>query len=65
MAKHYMLGKRIELISTTDPITKLEPGDKGTVVYVGSNGVYHTNWDNGINLGLLPGVDRYKIIEED
>ena len=55
-------GDRIELIRTTDPYTDLGPGDQGTVEFIDDMGTVHIKWDNGSNLGLVPGEDRYKIL---
>jgi hypothetical protein len=57
-------GKRIELISTTDPYTNLKPGDRGIVEFVDDMGTVFPKWDNGSGLGLVRGEDRYKIVEE-
>jgi hypothetical protein len=58
-------GTRIELISMDDPYTKLEPGLKGSVIHTDDLGTIHMKWDNGSTLGLIPGEDRYKVINED
>jgi hypothetical protein len=63
--KDQLKGKRIELISTTDPYTGLKPGDLGTVDFVDDLGTIHINWDNGSQLGLVPGEDQYKIVEDE
>jgi hypothetical protein len=57
--------KRIELIATTDPYTTLRPGDKGTVDFVDDMGTIHVIWDNGSHLGLVPGEDQYKLLENE
>jgi hypothetical protein len=59
-------GKRIELISTTDPYTDLKPGARGTVEFVDDMGTIFPKWDSKwkSSLGLVPGEDRYKIVEE-
>lgn len=62
--KNNLEGKRIEVISTTDEYATLKPGDKGTVSFVDDLGTIHVTWDNGSSLGLVPGEDRYKFIEE-
>ncbi len=62
--KDQLKGKRIELISTTDPYTDLKPGDLGTVDFVDDLGTIHITWDNGSQLGLVPGEDQYKIVED-
>ena len=56
-------GKRIELISTSDPYTSLKPGDRGTVDHVDDIGTIHVSWDNGSRLGLVPSEDRFKILD--
>lgn len=63
--KHYqhLVGRRIELINTSDPYTELKPGDKGIVAFVDSSGTLHINWDCGSKLGLLPGYDQYKVLD--
>lgn len=61
--KDQLKDKRIELISTSDPYTNLKPGDLGTVDFVDDMGTIHITWDNGSQLGLVPGEDQYKIVE--
>jgi hypothetical protein len=56
-------GKKVELISTSDPYTNLKSGSRGTVEFVDDLGTVHVSWDNGSMLGLLPDVDQYKILE--
>lgn len=60
-------GRRVELISTTDPYTKLKPGDKGTYEMALRDpwGDQHCiKWDNGSNLMLVSGSgDSFKFID--
>jgi hypothetical protein len=63
--KNKLKGKRIELISTTDLYTELKPGDRGTVDFVDDMGTIHINWDNGSQIGLVPGEDQYKLLENE
>jgi hypothetical protein len=64
-----LVGKRIELIHTDDPYTKLIPGDRGTVTFVSETPFSDTpiqisvKWDSGSNLMMLWGKDQYKVIE--
>lgn len=60
----YPVGTRIELISMEDPYSPIEPGTKGTVVHVDDMGTLHMKWDNGRSLGVVPGEDSFRIIEE-
>jgi len=55
-------GTRVRLIATSDPYTNLRSGDEGTVAFVDSLDTVHVNWDNGSNLGLIPGEDDYEEI---
>jgi len=61
--KDQLTGKRIELISTSDPYTKLKPGDQGTVEFIDDTGTVFVDWDNGSGLKLVPGEDQYRILE--
>lgn len=47
-----MIGKRVQLVSTDDPYTKLRAGDEGVITFVDNTGTISVNWDNGSNLGL-------------
>jgi hypothetical protein len=62
--KKQLRGKRIELISTSDPYTELKPGDRGIIDFVDDMGTIHVTWDNGSTLGMVPGKDQYRFIEE-
>lgn len=57
-------GKRVKLIRCEDPHTSIPHGTEGTIVSVDSLGTRHINWDDGHSLGLIPGVDAWRIIEE-
>jgi hypothetical protein len=50
-------GDRVELVYTSDPATRLQPGDRGTVRSVDGLGTLHVRWDNGSRLGPVPGED--------
>jgi hypothetical protein len=62
MYKH-LKGKRVELISMEGDEAPVAPGEKGTVEIVDDIGTLHVKWDNGRSLGLVPGVDRYKVLD--
>ncbi|GMK39115.1 hypothetical protein PCCS19_21690 [Paenibacillus sp. CCS19] len=55
-------GRRVELVSMTDPYTTLKPGDQGTVNFVDDAGTIFVNWDSGSKLGVVYGVDIIKNI---
>ena len=49
-------GTRVELLSTRDGYTKLQPGDQGTVTMTRWDGfgrVISVDWDSGSKLSLL------------
>lgn len=68
-------GDRVELVSTSDPYTNLEPGDCGTVTDIsqtpamGPDGrperQIWIDWDSGSKLALIQGEDRFAVINED
>jgi hypothetical protein len=52
----YRRGDRVALEYTTDPYTRLQPGDEGTVTgYDPRHGQLHVAWDDGSTLTMLPG----------
>jgi folate-binding Fe-S cluster repair protein YgfZ len=58
-APSFAVGERVELVSTTDDYTNLEPGDRGTVTAVRGEDVYpepaiSVAWDRGSSLTILP-----------
>lgn len=59
------IGDRVELVFTDDKYTRLKSGDVGIVTGLGNEQqilVKWDKWDNGIELVLLIGRDKYKII---
>lgn len=56
-------GTRVEIISLQDHWTRLGSGEKGTVKFIDAVGTIHCDFDNGGNLGLIYGVDRWKVIK--
>lgn len=53
-------GRRIRLISTTDPYTKLQPGAEGTV-FRNRNGIVEVDWDCGSTLSMITAEgDRFE-----
>lgn len=58
-----LIGARIKLLYTWEHHTLVRPGVEGTVVYIDGLNTIHVDWDNGSNLGLIPGVDRWQVIK--
>lgn len=61
-------GRRVELVHTNDPYTKLRPGAKGTYLFLleqteAKKNEHHIKWDDGSHLSMIPGLgDRFKFI---
>lgn len=57
-------GDRIKLIHTSDPYTRLKPGDEGTVTLIDDIGTVSAKWDDGSTLGLNEKFgDRFEVVE--
>ena len=56
--ERYPIGCRVKLVS------KLKPGDQGTVNHVDDTGTIFVSWDCGSGLGMVYGVDHIQRIGE-
>jgi len=56
----YPKGTRVELVSMTDPYSKLTCGDRGTVAFVDDQGTVFVDWDSGSGLGVVLDEDAIK-----
>ena len=66
MAVKVKIGDRVELIEMDDTWTNLKTGDKGNVFKIDENQeLIWVNWDNGEQLALLIGIDRFKVIKKN
>ncbi len=64
-----LAGRRIKLIYSDDPYTKLKKGDLGTIKWERYDDLWgddsiSVNWDSGSTLSLISGRDRYSILPE-
>ena len=65
MEKTVKVGDRVQLVFMNDTWSNLKPGDKGTVFKIDENQeLVWINWDNGEQLALLIGIDKFKIIKK-
>ena len=62
ISKERMAGMRVKLIYMEDPQAPA-PGTEGTVQFIDDMGTIHVAWDTGCSLGLVPGVDEWKILK--
>lgn len=56
-------GMRIRMISMFEDPNPIPMGTEGTIDLVDDAGVIHVKWDDGRILGVIPGTDRYQLIE--
>lgn len=64
MVSNELIGKRIKLITMFDDPNPIESGSMGTISHVGGD-VMNVTWDNGRRLGVVIGVDKYEILEDN
>lgn len=57
-------GCRVECLDCADRYAPLPRGAQGTAQFVDDAGTLHVDWDNGARLGLIPGVDHYRIVPD-
>jgi len=60
-------GRRVRLVKTNDPYTKLERGSLGTVKYETYDELWgdeklSVDWDDGSKLMLIAGEDHWQIL---
>ena len=60
----YPEGTRICLDYMGDDPRPIPPGTRGTVLHVDDIGTVHCNFDNGRQLGLVPGEDSFHKIKD-
>jgi len=56
-------GGRIRLISMVDDPNPVAPGTEGIIRLVDGMGVIHVNWDDGRTIGVIPGIDKYQLLD--
>lgn len=60
MKDDYLPGTRIMLLQMGDDPRPIEPNTKGTIAVVDDMGTLHCNFDNGRQLGIVPGEDSFR-----
>ncbi len=61
----YPPGTRILLLQMGDDPHPIEAGTRGTVVAVDDIGTLHCHFDNGRQLGIVPGEDTFRKLTEE
>lgn len=62
LKEKYPEGTKIRLICMDD-FQAVPSGTVGTVRKVDDMGTIHVLWDNGSTLGVIDGVDSFKVVE--
>ena len=57
-----LINKRVRLTAPMNDHFPIEVGSEGVVYNVGFD-IINVKWDNGRQLGLVVGEDRYEIVE--
>lgn len=58
----YTKGMKVQLIKMYDLINPVLSGTMGTVDFVDDIGTIHVNWKTGSSLGLVVGIDEFRIL---
>lgn len=64
MKDNYPPGTRLVLLQMGDDPRPVEPNTRGTVSVVDDMGTLHCDFDNGRQLGLVPGEDSFRRLTE-
>jgi hypothetical protein len=64
LRKQYPPGCLVELISMDDEFAPPK-GTKGTVLHVDDIGGIHIAWETGSTLGIIPGIDMVRKLDEE
>lgn len=61
----YPPGTRIMLLRMENDPNPVESGTRGTVKHVDDIGTLHCRFDNGRNLGVVPGEDSFRKLTDE
>lgn len=57
----YVAGTKVELIKMYD-LQAPPPNTRGFIDFIDDTGTLHIKWENGSGLGLVVGIDEFKVI---
>jgi hypothetical protein len=55
------VGMRIRMLSMEDEFP-VDEGMEGTIYNIDDLGTLHVKWDDGRNIGIIPGIDEYQVL---
>jgi hypothetical protein len=64
LRKQYPRGCTVELVGMDD-VQAPPKGTKGVVIHIDDIGTMHVNWETGSTLGVVPGIDLVKRLDEE
>jgi hypothetical protein len=62
--QHPDVGERIQVVRCLDEHASVFPGARGVIEFVDSNGTRHVRFDDGTQLGLVPGIDDWIAVDQ-
>ncbi len=64
LRRQYPPGAAVELIHMDDPQSP-QKGTRGEIIQVDDLGTIHVAWRNGSTLGVVPGIDMVRKLDEE
>ena len=61
----YPVGSRVELLTMADDPKPIPNGTRGIIKSVDDMANVHVIWDNGRQLGVIPGIDQFRLLSDD
>ena len=58
-------GMRVKMVSMIDDPNPVPSGTEGTIKFIDGMGTIHVKWDDGRILGMIPGIDKYQLLESN
>ena len=58
----YLIGCAVKAVLIRDPYRQIPTGTKGIVTFVDATGTVFVEWQNGVSLGVIHGIDKIERI---